>query len=566
MYFKYLLLFFVVTVFGEENRPLVKLPQGKVHGVVLETPKGKQFEAFLGIPYAKPPIGELRFQEPKPLEKWIGTYNASTYGSDCLQFTHFSYSMYGSEDCLFLNVYRPATNKKTKGKLLDVIVHIHGGAFMFLSGKSFQPKKLFDFKDIVYVSLNYRLGPLGFMSTGDKHLPGNLGLKDQSFALRWIKDNIKIFGGDPNKITITGLSAGGASVHYHILSPMSRGLFERGISASGCALNPWSFTEDVPKKTRIIAARLGCPTKCSKELVECLTSRPAEQIVAQVPLFLKWLYNPYSPFGPTIESADSENPFLSRHPYDIIKDGQAAQVPWLVSFTSEEGLYPAAEIVDNKDLMAELESRWFEIAPHLLDFNYTVPIENQNDVTKRITDHYLNGQSLNAGRDRLVQMMSDRLFGAGLVQSAIMHAAVADKTVAPVFLYRFNYRGKFSVSELFSHSETDFGVCHGDDIGYILTSELFHMDQTEQDREMTNRMANLWLKFAENGSPEFFPGKQLPLMQNGVPNVNYLSIKSIDVADEDTVNDLAEFRFWSTLDIQEKLQLPPTLTRKQDEL
>lgn len=133
----------------------------------------------------------------------------------------------GAEDCLYLNVYKPHIESS---KPLPVIIWIHGGAFQWhmeqKDGEFTKPDYIMD-RDVIFVSFSYRVGPLGFLSTGDDLISGNMGLKDQSYAIRWVKENIKGFGGDPEQITLFGLSAGGVSVHYQYLSPMSRGLFKR---------------------------------------------------------------------------------------------------------------------------------------------------------------------------------------------------------------------------------------------------------------------------------------------------------------------------------------------------
>ena len=134
-------------------------------------------------------------------------------------------------------------------------------------------------EDVLMVGINYRLGSLGFLSTEDDIVPGNMGLKDQSMALRWIKTHIKAFGGDPGKITIVGLSAGGASVHYHYLSPMSAGLFHSGMSFSGTALDCWTQTENSRGKAVRLAELVNCPTSDVRKMIECMKERPAQDLV-----------------------------------------------------------------------------------------------------------------------------------------------------------------------------------------------------------------------------------------------------------------------------------------------
>ena len=218
--------------------PFVKVEQGLLTGTSFETESKKIIYAFKGIPYARPPVAELRFREPQPAMHWHSVWSANVSGSKCLQYRYFNISpdpIEGSEDCLYLNVYTPNLFKNVTG-LLPVIVFIHGGAFMNGDGSEVKPHYLMDQGDLVFVTFNYRLGPLGFLSTEDSIVPGNNGLKDQVAALEWINKNIVYFGGNPKQVTLAGMSAGGASVHLHYLSSKSVGLFQHGISISGTAL------------------------------------------------------------------------------------------------------------------------------------------------------------------------------------------------------------------------------------------------------------------------------------------------------------------------------------------
>lgn len=185
------------------------------------------------------------------------------------------------EDCLYINVYTPSLDKQAN---LDVIVFIHGGALMYLEPGVSGPKMIMD-RNVIYVNFNYRLGPLGFLSTEDEVLPGNLGLKDQVAALKWVKENIQYFGGNADSITLTGISAGGSSVQIHYLSPLSKGLFNRGISQSGSALSPWLLQENAREKAVKLAEILNCRSENSSAIVNCLLQRSGRQIVNTVKEF-----------------------------------------------------------------------------------------------------------------------------------------------------------------------------------------------------------------------------------------------------------------------------------------
>lgn len=181
----------------------------------------------------------------------------------------------GEEDCLYLNIYTPEKPNT------PVVFWIHGGGFQYGMGSEVSPHFLID-EDLILVTFNYRVGPFGFLSTNDDVVPGNMGLKDQSLALAWVSENVKYFGGDPQRITLTGVSAGGASVHYHYLSPTSQGLFKNGISFSGTALARWAFAPDTTDATKTLARALDCPINASVDMVECLKLVPAINITVAI--------------------------------------------------------------------------------------------------------------------------------------------------------------------------------------------------------------------------------------------------------------------------------------------
>lgn len=171
--------------------------------------------------------------------------------------------------------------------------------------------------------------------------PGNNGMKDQVQALRWIKENVQYFGGNPKSITLTGMSAGGSSVHYHFLSPLSKGLFHKGISQSGTALNPWALQEAGLDKAKRLSVLMGCPESDSRQIIDCLKSRNAYQIIEVTKEFMVHDGHPFSPFGPIVE-IPHEGAFIQEHPYKMMVEGKMADLPWITSVTEREGIYPGA--------------------------------------------------------------------------------------------------------------------------------------------------------------------------------------------------------------------------------
>ncbi|XP_046988682.1 esterase FE4-like [Schistocerca americana] len=253
----------------------VETQEGTLRGLMTETYTNVAMYKFEGIPYAEPPIGDLRFQPPVPKAAWSGVRDALQVGSKCPQYRDNEVS--GDEDCLYLNVYGPG-DALQNATLKPVMVRIHGGCFTGGYGHGTIPNYFVD-NDVVIVSINYRLGLLGFLSTGDEVVPGNMGLKDQTEALRWVQRNIAAFGGDPDRVTIFGQSAGGASIHYHILSPMSKGLYKNAIAMSGSALNPWAFSRNATDRAIRFAQHLGYTGKTSNDLLKFLKDVDAYTLV-----------------------------------------------------------------------------------------------------------------------------------------------------------------------------------------------------------------------------------------------------------------------------------------------
>ncbi|XP_060833735.1 venom carboxylesterase-6-like [Rhopalosiphum padi] len=531
--------------------PVVEIESGPISGILSKTWKGRTIYSFQGIPYATPPVGKLRFQEAQPIKPWLGVWNASSPGSKCIQYDHSSYLIEGDEDCLYANVYTPKLPVKGKSnKLLNVLVFIHGGAFMFLYGSVYQPDYILD-KDIILVTFNYRLGPIGFFSTGDSVVSGNNGLKDQVQALKWVKRNIKYFGGNPENITISGMSAGGASVHFHMLSPLSRGLFQRVFSQSGTALCPWTIAENVPAKSAAIGAYLGCPTHPSKELVECLITRPALHIVEAVKIFFPFLYNPYSPFGPVVE-LPSENAFISELPYNIFAKGLATDVPWLSSVATHEGLYPGSEFINNPNLLKYIDENWNKVLPHILDYNYTIPQDKIDYVSELIRKEYIGSKKLVKGNtEEFIQMISDRLFVVDIIKAAKIHAHLYK---SPVYLYQFGYRGRHSLSEHFSKSNENYGASHADDTGYALRNVYANVEDSELDKSLVPIIVDIWTSFAFKGIPStgISSINWIPVSKD--PNhsaVSFLKISSPTNITMDEVEDMGRTRFWDSLDFNE---------------
>lgn len=246
---------------------------GKIRGTLLPSQVGRNFYAFRGIPYAKPPVGALRFKPPEPVDQWFEIFDATFDGPRCPQPGLYSDDV--SEDCLRVNIYtRDLPTEKEPNVKKPVIIFIHPGGFYALSGqsKNFAGPQYFMDRNILLVTFNYRLGSLGFMSTGTEEALGNMGLKDQVMLLRWVKLHISRFGGDPSSVTLLGYGAGAISITLHMVSPMSRNLFHKAIVMSGSATGQWPLPVEQLNLAVRQAALLHCTTENLTDMMSCLNS------------------------------------------------------------------------------------------------------------------------------------------------------------------------------------------------------------------------------------------------------------------------------------------------------
>lgn len=267
---------FLLTALGAQSAATagvaatVETDAGPVRGISRDTTL-----AYLGIPYAEPPVGELRWQPPQPHRPWQAVLDATNYGAHCLQRSS-GYAGAFSEDCLFLNVFAPKTAPSGPK---PVMVWIHGGANYAGRSSPYDPTPLIQSGDVVVVTLNYRLGVFGFLAhpalDSEGHLAVNYGVLDQQLALKWVRANIERFGGDPHNVTIFGESAGGLNSLTHLVSPLSAGLFDRAIVQSGAYQLDTPSLAASEERGVAFAARAGC----ADQTAACLRALPAQTLL-----------------------------------------------------------------------------------------------------------------------------------------------------------------------------------------------------------------------------------------------------------------------------------------------
>ncbi|KAK4878857.1 hypothetical protein RN001_011363 [Aquatica leii] len=496
MYFYHASVFLVILKFGSTEDVIRQTQYGLVQGEIRKSrAEGSvaEYYYFGGVPYAQPPIGSLRFQDPIPPIPWNGVLNTSTHNMTCTQFYNISIGpeVIGSEDCLYLEVSVPISHVNASQKL-PVMVWIHGGTFIYSGVNDTGPDYLME-EPVVLVAIDYRLNVFGFLSTLDDNANGNAGLKDQLLALKWIQNNIEYFGGDPNKVTIFGCSAGGSSVQLHMLSQKSRGLFHRAISQSGTPLNPWSFQKNPLEMARRLGSGFGIVNTNNKVLVEELQKIPFDQLLTMIAnqdvMGPSFLYTA-QPFTVSIE-ADSDSAFLTDRAYKLLEIGNINSVPYMMGHTTEEGSFPY-EYVDANVIDIEL----FDKNPYLLiPVSMNIPKDSPclSYTLQQIQNVYFNN-SLFSDKMNWINFQSQDAFIRGILKSVEM---ICQHTSIPIYYYQYSYVGNKTVSY------TGNGAAHYAEISYLLYPlNLYSTSkENEADKLTRQRLVRLWVNFAYFGNP-----------------------------------------------------------------
>ncbi|CAH0557951.1 unnamed protein product [Brassicogethes aeneus] len=549
---------FLSVAFCENNSPEVQIKDGKLRGKYMTTKEGRQFSGFTGIPFAKPALGELRFKPPVPIEPWQGTLEATSIHSVCPQRDIYrrSTEIEGEEDCLYLNVYTPKLPNAGEASL-PVMIFFHGGGWLCGGGNSlwYGPEVLLD-RDVVLVVTNYRLGALGFLTTGDDVVAGNNGLKDQNLAIKWTKENVAKFGGNPDSITIFGESAGGASVQYHMVSPLSRDLISGGISQSGTPLCIWAHAPEGEgiKNGKKLAKSLGCPTNNNERMVDCLRKIDANKLVEQDSVFFEWDLDPMIPFKPTVEHKH-DGAFLSEHPIETMKKGQQAKVPIIVGLNTEDGALRGAGIFGNPHLLDEINQDFDRVIPISLMYDKTA--KDIKGITQRIKHFYFNDMPVsNSSKKEIVNMYTDGWFLNCADEAVRLHKKYS---TTPVYYYLFGHRGTSSLTKLFGDPINDYGVCHADELQYLfpLADGLFPENPpSDDDKKVAKIMTNLWANFAKTGNPTPATNDVIPEVWQPVKtdNMEYYYIDAEWTGMKEGLL-IERAKFWRTLKSNPRKQL-----------
>ncbi|XP_035828491.1 uncharacterized protein LOC101857518 [Aplysia californica] len=453
------------------------------------TKDGQGLNVFKGIRYGAAPVGSLRLAAPQEAPSWTGSQDALDLPPICWQRKQTDPHHAQSEDCLFLNVYSPDINGS-----LSVMVWIHGGSYNRGAGIRQDPSQLAR-HGVVVVTLNYRLGPFGFMSSGDDTIPGNFGLLDQNLAMKWVQKHITAFGGDPASVTIFGQSAGAASVSLHLVSPLSKGLFKRAIMESGSSLASFAVERPATKfqqsnYTSEMGVRLGCNDTDSPSLLTCFRNVPVSQILDED-------HNMREETGtdilvtPTVETAFG---FLPDYPSNLQKAGKINAVDTLSGYTNGELSY----LISDPDEDGVTRS---EFLPTFRKTNQTYAFNKESVpvVDRFIESYYLeNATNPIAIRSRLVNSLSEGTFGlpAALEIQRMQNAEGSD--TKRHYFYEYEYRISVLLSFI-SLAPAWMGIAHAQDLEIVFFND--KIMATNSDRAVANTVQTMWANFAMYGNP-----------------------------------------------------------------
>ncbi|KAL7637557.1 UNVERIFIED_CONTAM: hypothetical protein RMT77_012285 [Armadillidium vulgare] len=499
----YALLFILSTLarksVGDEDAPLVQTQQGLIRGVKDVSVKGKEFYSYLGIPFAEPPVGELRFKDPVSKTPWKGVLNTTKTPDYCYQL--FLYDIanenpleskpFGKEDCLYLNIYTSKPNRVDAS--LPVMVFIHGGAFVGGGSSYYGGKALLD-EEVVLVIIQYRVGVFGFLSTEDAVVPGNMGLKDQQLALKWVKENIRAFGGDPESVTLLGNSAGGASVQFHMFSPGSKGLFHKAILQSGTSLCPWVMGKNHRKFALETGKSFGCSIEDGKEkFLKCLQKIDAEKLVEKASTTSEWGLNPL------YDLPNVDGDFLPDSPEVLIREKKYHKVNVMAGKTKDEGAFLTIMLHRNPKMVDVLKKNFPKYGPLSI---YLDGYPDSVEMANRVFTYYLKGkklESVTSDDENLLQLFSDNFFG--FCHDTVIHELAKDDDIS-LYLYQMDHFVQYSLFDRFPGFDRKNIVGHTDDLVYLFTDgKLFKEPPNREDSEFQKHIVSFWTNFAKTGNP-----------------------------------------------------------------
>ena len=479
--------------------PAIVTQSGPLKGI--QTPTTNE---YLGIPYAVPPVGNLRWTPPQPFGKWHGVFQATQFGNFCTQPE--SGSTFGSEDCLTLNVYTPREKKnQNKHHGLPVMVWIHGGSLVTGGGGFYDPTRMVEQGGVIVVTINYRLGLLGFFAhkaiDEECHLKGNYGLMDQQLALRWVKRNIGAFGGDSKRVTIFGESAGGQSVYSDLASPTAAGLFQRAISESGSYIQfqdywapisivPLAQAETIGTSLVPSGTELANSVGCTSQTAQCLRDVPASTLVLAEPAVIY-------PFV--------DGKILKRSPTAAFASGQFNRVPVISGGNHDEYRLFVAEqydatghpLVTETDYESAVGTLWGGFGATFVTeiFSVVYPLANYPIIPS------IPGDPSPSPGIALGASGTDGIFACPERNGVALLSAWV-----PTYAYEFNDEDAYLVfsefpSPPFPPITFPLGTAHFTEVPYLFDVFSTPSNFTPEQQQLSESMISYWTRFAATGNP-----------------------------------------------------------------
>ncbi|XP_042610062.1 neuroligin-3-like isoform X2 [Cyprinus carpio] len=511
-------------------QPTVNTALGRLRGmrVAVATEGLSPVDQYLGVPYAAPPVEEKRFMPPDAPSAWSGVRNATRFSPVCPQTIHntvpdimmpvwatynldtvATYLQEQSEDCLYLNIYVPTQSgtKRTGDMSADterseddglrdtrddprpVMLFIHGGSYMEGTGNIMDGSVLASYGNVIVITLNYRVGILGFLSTGDQAAKGNYGLLDQIQALRWINKNIGYFGGDPGRVTVFGSGIGASCVSLLTLSHHSEGLFHRAIIQSGSALSSWSVNYQPVKYTRLLAERVGCNVLDTQDLVLCMQKRSYRELVEQEIQPARF----HVAFGPVIDGD-----LIPDDPEVLMEQGEFLNYDIMLGVNQGEGFRFVEGVVEPEEGGVSGSDFDFTVSDFVDGlYGYPEGKDTLRETIKFMYTDWADRDNPETRRKTLVAMFTDHQWVEPAVVTADLHARYG----SPTFFYAFYHHCQSPMKPPWADA------AHGDELPYVFgvpligPTELFPCNFSRNDIMLSAVVMTYWTNFAKTGDP-----------------------------------------------------------------
>lgn len=525
----------VLIAHAAGHEPTVQLASGaQLQGI-----SQSAVHQFLGIPYANPPVGSRRFVRPTEYTLPAGPFDATAFGAACIQFSSSLQSKNPSEDCLFLNVFVP-TSSSTNSTALSTLFFIHGGTEVSGDSSEYDGSALASEYGVIVVTVNYRLGPLGFLESTllleSEPQNSNLGIKDQVLALQWVAHNIGAFNGDPQRVTVQGESAGAVNTMHHVTSPLSKGLFSAAIVES-LPLEELHRAADSAMIGHLYTEGLGCQT------LECLQRVNISTLLNASLPYGSGMRGPRGPlfgkfgWGPVWGHADMPKPYAL-----MAADGSVNVKQIIIGSNTHEGnLFTLLDQTTN--------GKNFEPTAVVTPIGYSEAnakwvwssLVGEAQATQ-ISDFYQNFSSLIPGRTSSLLAQSYGEFRYTCAADYIARAISKGSPSTSIFMYRFG-ASAFSAYGCLSKSldALVLGACHSAELAFVFNNATIGVHAlcpkfTESEQQLATNMSHLWANMAASGNPNGEGLPEWPTWQPAQPRHLYM-----DTAASMVINDIGEW-------------------------